>query len=70
LTYGERKIEMVCSGCGHEFLDHRSVTQSMHYCNKCQQLESYVSFSEKEKTQAQSTGPGETLSRYFDTAGQ
>ncbi|HEV8386798.1 MAG TPA: hypothetical protein VGQ03_04170 [Nitrososphaera sp.] len=59
---------MVCSGCGHEYLDHRSITQSMHYCNKCQQLESYVSFSEKEKEQAPPSGPGEALSKYFKTA--
>lgn len=40
----------------------------MHYCNKCQQLESYVSFSEKEKATAPPAGPGEALSKYFKTA--
>jgi hypothetical protein len=60
--------DMVCSGCGHEFVDHKSITQSMHFCNKCQQLESYVSFSEKEKATAPPAGPGEALSNYFKTA--
>lgn len=63
-------IDMVCSGCGHEMIDHKSITQSMHYCNKCQQLESYVSFSDKEKSEAPPSGPGEMLSRYFKTASQ
>lgn len=61
---------MVCSGCGHEYLDHKSITQSMHYCNKCQQLESYLSFSDKEKSQAPPSGPGEALSKYFRTAAE
>jgi hypothetical protein len=39
----------------------------MHYCHKCQKLESYVSFSEKEKEMAPPSGPGETLSKYFKT---
>ena len=61
---------MVCSACGHEMIDHKSITQSMHYCSKCQQLESYVSFSEKEIAQATPSGPGETLSAYFKTSQQ
>ncbi len=59
---------MVCSACGHEYVDHKTVTQAMHYCNLCQKLESYVTFSEKEKTQAPPASPGETLSRYFKNA--
>lgn len=63
-------VDMVCSGCGHTFLDHKSVTQSMHYCNKCEKLESYVIFSEKEKAEIPPSGPGEMLSKYFKTAEQ
>jgi len=58
---------MVCSSCGHEFTDHKSVTQAMHFCHRCQKLESYVTFSEKEKAEAPPSGPGETLSKYFKT---
>jgi hypothetical protein len=61
---------MVCSGCGHELIDHRSITQSMHYCNKCQQLESYVSFSERERKEAPPASPGEALSKYFKTSAE
>ena len=63
-------VDMVCSGCGHVYLDHRSVTQAMHYCNKCEKLESYVIFSEKERAEIRPSGPGEMLSKYFKTADQ
>jgi hypothetical protein len=49
-------------------IEHKMVTQSMHYCNTCKQLESYVSFSEKERSAAPPDGPGEALSRYFKSA--
>jgi len=56
---------MVCSSCAHEFTEHLAVTQSMHFCNRCKKLESYVTFSEEEKAQAPPAGPGELLSKYF-----
>jgi hypothetical protein len=68
-----RKAYMVCEACGHEYKDHRSVTQSMYFCSKCQKVEPFVSFTEnlKQREEAASSSTpnvGNTLARYFESA--
>ena len=58
---------MVCDSCGHEYSDHRSVTQSMHFCFKCQKVEPFVTFSEKQQA-ADNSNPGAVLGKYFESA--
>jgi hypothetical protein len=62
----------VCSSCGH---DHKSVTNSMHFCHQCQKLEAYVTFSSKKQEQGEAPAAvaarpslGIVLSKYFESA--
>jgi hypothetical protein len=63
---------MVCSSCGH---DHKSVTNSMHFCHRCQRLEAYVTFSSKKQEQGEAPAAvaahpslGVVLFKYFENA--
>jgi ribosomal protein L37AE/L43A len=52
---------MPCDSCGHPRMAHKEMTLAVYFCNKCQQVESNITFTPDRKIEINSSTSSEDL---------